>query len=342
MSGTVLVTGGTGYIAGELIGQLLDSGWKVRTTVRNMAAGGGRLRGRFPEAGDDLAIMKADLLSDDGWAEAMKGCDAVAHVASPFPMGVPKDEDELIRPAREGTLRVLRFAKEAGVTRFVQTSSAAAIAYGHDSEQTHFDHTDWTDVTNPKVAPYARSKTLAEFAARDWVRDNAPGMVYCSVNPVAVLGPVHGEDLSTSIQFVKKALDGSMPMIPHVGVGIVDVRDVASLHVKALEADADKVRGERFAASGPFIWLEQITEILRNRLPERETRKVPTSRMPNFAVPVLAVFMPEMRQLKTERGRVRVIDSSHAEDVLGWTMRDSTQTIVDTARSLIDQGIVKV
>ena len=239
-------------------------------------------------------------------------------------------------------MRVLRFAKEAGVTRFVQTSSAAAIAYGHDSEQTHFDHTDWTDVTNPKVAPYARSKTLAEFAARDWVRDNAPEMVYCSVNPVAVLGPVHDEDLSTSIQFVKKALDGSMPMIPHVGVGIVDVRDVASLHVKALEADADKVRGERFAASGPFIWLEQITEILRNRLPERETRKVPTSRMPNFAVPILAVFMPEMRQLKTERGRVRVIDSSHAEDVLGWTMRDSTQTIVDTARSLIDQGIVKV
>lgn len=342
MAAKVLVTGGTGYIAGELIDQLLDKGWTVQTTVRSRAKNEARLRARWPQADGRLRVIEADLLSDLGWAEANAGCTHVAHVASPFPLGVPKNDDDLIVPARDGTLRALRFAHEAGVSRFVQTSSAAAIAYGHPPGQTHFDESDWTDADSPSTAAYPKSKTIAECAAREWVVANAPEMEFCSVNPVAVLGPVHDDDLSTSIEFVRKALDGSMPMIPNVGVGIVDVRDVAALHVLALEAPAELVRGERFAASGPFVWLADMTEILRSNLPPAESRKVPTRKMPDFLVPVLALFMPEMRQLKTEMGRVRDIDASHAHEKLGWTMLPLEQTILDTARSLIDQKIVRL
>lgn len=342
MAGTVLVTGGTGYIAGELIDQLLARGWSVRTTVRSRSRSESRLHARWPGAGDRLQVFEADLLADAGWAEANEGCTHVAHVASPFPLAVPKNEDDLIVPAREGTLRALRFAHAAGVARFVQTSSAAAIAYGHPPGRTRFDESDWTDVENPGTAAYPKSKTIAERAARDWTAEHAPEMVFCSINPVAVLGPVHDDDLSTSIEFVKKALDGSMPMIPDVGVGIVDVRDVAALHVLALEAPDDLVRNERFAASGPFVWLADIARILREHLPPLQARKVPTRRMPDFLVPVLALFMPEMRQLKSEMGRVREIDAGHAMKTLGWTMIDSEKTILDTARSLIDQRIVKL
>ncbi|MXP43842.1 NAD-dependent epimerase/dehydratase family protein [Allopontixanthobacter sediminis] len=342
MAGTVLVTGGTGYIAGELIDQLLARGWTVNTTVRSRAKNETRLHTRWPNAGNRLKVFEADLLADAGWAEANKGCTHAAHVASPFPLAVPKNEDELIVPARDGTLRALRFAHAAGVTRFVQTSSAAAIAYGHPPSQTRFDESDWTDVDNPATAEYPKSKTVAERAARDWVAEYAPEMVFCSVNPVAVLGPVHDDDLSTSIEFVRKALDGSMPMIPNVGVGIVDVRDVAALHVLALEAPDHLVRGERFAASGPFVWLADIARTLRENLTPLHARKVPTRRMPDFLVPVLALFMPEMRQLRTEMGRVREIDASNAMKTLGWTMIDSEKTILDTARSLIDQRIVKL
>ena len=342
MTRTILVTGGTGYIGGEVIDQLLARGHTVHTTVRDIVKSGRRLHDRWAQAGDRLKVFQADLLNDAGWAEATAGCEAVAHVASPFPLAVPEDPELLIKPAREGTLRALRFAKEAGVTRFVQTSSTAAIVYGHAPDRESFDQTDWTNADDPDVAPYPKSKTLAEKAAREWVGANAPDMVFCSVNPIAVLGPVENDDLSTSIEFVRKAIDGSMPMIPNIGVGIVDVRDVAALHVLALEAPDDKVRNERFPAAGPFVWLSDVAQILRDALPENEARKIPRRSMPDFLVPLLALFMPEMRQLKTEIGRRRAVDSSHSERVLGWQMRPVERTIEDTARSLIDRRIVKL
>ena len=166
MAGTVLVTGGTGYIAGELIDQLLGKGWCVRTTVRSKRKSEARLRGRWPGAGDQLFVFEADLENDAGWALANEGCTHVAHVASPFPVGVPKHEDELVVPAREGTLRALRFSKDAGVAHFVQTSSSAAIAYGHSPSKTAFDESDWTNLSAPDVQPYVKSKTIAERAAR--------------------------------------------------------------------------------------------------------------------------------------------------------------------------------
>lgn len=339
MAGTALVTGGTGYIAGEVIEQLLDRGWSVRTTVRNAAKSESRLRSRWPQAGERLKVVQANLLEDDGWAEANAGCDAVAHVASPFPLGVPKDKDELVIPAREGTLRALRFANNAGIKRFVQTSSAAAIAYGQPGKQ-HFDYTDWTDLSRG-VPPYIESKTVAERAARDWVATNAHDMVFCSINPVAVFGPVHDDDLSTSVEIVKKMLDGSIPMIPNIGISVTDVRDVAKAHVLAIEAPAETVRGERFPTSERFMWASEMAEVVRRRVPEY-AKKVPSRPMPNWLVHALAPFMPEMKQIKDELGNRREVSGKHTEERLGFTFIPAEQTIEDTARSLVERGVVKL
>ncbi|MEM6476847.1 MAG: NAD-dependent epimerase/dehydratase family protein [Pseudomonadota bacterium] len=339
MANTILVTGGTGYIGGELIDQLLAAGKTVHTTVRNTAKSEPRLRARWPEAGERFKVFQADLMSDDGWAEANSGCDAVAHVASPFPLATPRNKDELVVPAREGTLRALRFAKQAGVTRFVQTSSAAAIAYGHP-EKDHFDHTDWTNI-DAGVAPYIESKTVAERAARDWVDENAPEMEFCSVNPVAVFGPVENDDLSTSIEMVKQMCDGSIPALPNMGIAVCDVRDVAKAHALALDAPADTVRGERFPTSTRFMWMSEMGAVLRERAPEL-SGKVATRKMPDFVVKLLAPFVPAMKQVKNELNNVRDVSGKHTEEVLGFTFIEPEQSLEDTLRSLVDHGIVKV
>ncbi len=338
MAKTALVTGGTGYIGGEVIDQLLARGWDIHTTVRDAAKSEPRLRARWPDAGDRLTVFTADLLDDAGWAQANAGCDAVAHVASPFPLGVPKDDDELVRPAREGTLRALRFAHAAGIERFVQTSSSAAIAYGH-GDATHFDESDWTNLDADPPA-YIKSKTIAERAARDWVAQNAPEMVFCSINPVGVFGPVASDDLSTSVAMLKKVMDGSIPLAPNMGVGVVDVRDVAKLHVMALEAPAAQVRDERFAASARFMWISEMADALRDRAPELAT-KAPTRRMPDFLVHLLALFMPEMRQISGQLGKVRDVSGAHAAKTFGFDYISGAQSVEDTARSLAAHGIVK-
>ena len=338
MAGTVLVTGGTGYIGGEVIDRLLAKGYTVHTTVRDAAKSEPKLRTRWPDAGDKLKVFSADLLSDDVWAEANAGCDAVAHVASPFPLDVPKNADDLIIPARDGTLRALEFAHKAGVTRFVQTSSAAAIAYGQPDKD-HFDYTDWTDLTtNPP--PYIQSKTVAERAARDWVALNAPDMVFCSINPVAVFGPVYDDDMSTSVEMVKKIVDGSIPLIPNMGICITDVRDVGEAHVRALEAPAETVRGERFPTSQKFMWIREMADTIRARVPQH-AGKVPTRRMPDWLAKLLALFMPEMRQIKSELGNVRDVSGRHTEEKLGFTYIPAEQTLEDTVKSLVAKGIVK-
>lgn len=334
MTGTVLVTGGSGYIAGFLIRQLIADGWTVRTTVRDLA--------REPEVRRTLAVddsrltfFAADLMRDDGWAEAVAGCSHVAHVASPFPAGVPKHDDDLIVPAREGALRALRFAKAAGATRFVLTSSIAAIAYGHAERV--YTEADWTDVAAPKVSAYAKSKTIAERAARDWVAGHGAGMEFCSINPSAVLGPLLSDDYSTSIQFVQRLIDGSVPGMPRLGFAVVDVRDLADLHVRALTTPG--LDGERFIAAGKFLWMHEVAAILRARVPRA---KVPKRDLPDIAVRLIALFDGSIRQVLGELGRRRDVSPEHTAQRLGWRTRAEADSIVDTANSLIERGIVKV
>ncbi|WP_120715889.1 NAD-dependent epimerase/dehydratase family protein [Tsuneonella amylolytica] len=340
MTGTALVTGGTGYIGGEVITRLLRKGWTVHTTVRSKAKSERALYGRWAGAEDRLRVFEADLMDDAGWAEANAGCTHVAHVASPFPVGIPKHEDELVVPAREGTLRALRFAHAAGIGHFVQTSSSAAIAYGHPASKTTFDERDWTNPDAPGIQPYIKSKTVAERAARDWVADNAPDMAFCSINPVAVLGPVASHDFAASIEIVRRLLTGEIPAIPNIGLTTVDVRDVADLHVLALEADRDTIRGERFAAAADFFWMADIARILRAELGPKAA-KIPTRRMPDFVLKIMALFSSEIRQVSGEVGKRKVVSGAHAKDVLGWTTIPGKQTIVDTANSLIQHGIVR-
>ena len=337
MVDTVLVSGGSGYIAGFLIRQLVTEGWRVHTTVRNLAREGG-VRKLLAVDDSRLHFFAADLNADAGWAEATAGCSHVAHVASPLPAGVPGDPNELILPARDGALRALRAAKAAGVRRFVMTSSVAAISYGRGRGTHHFTEADWTLLEQPGLTPYIRSKTIAERAARDWVAKEGGGIEFCTINPSVVLGPVWSADYSASVTIVKRLLDGSMSACPDIGFGVVDVRDVAGLHVRALKAPG--MAGERFIASGRFMKLREIAAVLRAELGP-QARKVTTRNLPDWAVRMAALFNPLARAVIGELGSVRHQDASHAKAVLGWATRPVEQSIADTARSLIERSIVK-
>ena len=335
----VLVTGGSGYIAGVLIRQLLATGWQVNTTVRDLAREPAlrQLLGVAP--GDkQLRCFAADLLHDAGWAEAASGCSHVAHVASPLPAGVPRDANELIVPARDGALRALKAARDAGVQRFVMTSSVAAIAYGHGPGEHHFTEADWTRLETPGIPPYVQSKTVAERDARDWVAREGGGLAFCTVNPSVVLGPVASADYSASVLIVRSLLEGRIPALPNIGFGIVDVRDVADLHVRALTAP--DMADERFIACGGFLWLREIAAVLRAELGE-QARRVPTLQMPDWAVRLLAKVSPTVRAAASELGTVRHQDSGHAREVLGWVPRAPREAIVATARDLIALGVLR-
>ncbi|MES2289179.1 MAG: NAD-dependent epimerase/dehydratase family protein [Pseudomonadota bacterium] len=338
MAGTVLVSGGSGYIAGFLIRQLVADGWTVHATIRNIE-GERRVRARLAVDDERLHFFAADLVRDAGWAEAMAGCTHVAHVASPFPAAHVDDPDELIVPARDGALRALRFARDAGVKRFVLTSSVAAIAYGHPPGKQMFTEADWSDATSPDVSPYAKSKTIAERAARDWIAAEGGGMELVSINPSLVVGPVIDADVSTSIELVDKLLSGAYPGCPNIGFGIVDVRDLADLHVRALTAP--DIAGERFIASGRFFWLIDVARLLKARLGIR-ARKVPARRLPDFVVRIVGRFDPLVRSIVSELGRTRATDPDHTKAVMDWETRDEADSLVDCANSLIDHGIVAV
>jgi dihydroflavonol-4-reductase len=241
-------------------------------------------------------------------------------------------------PARDGALRALRAAKAAGVKRFVMTSSVAAISYGRGRGVHTFTEADWTDLSKPGLTPYVQSKTVAERAARDWVSAHGGDMEYCSICPSVVLGPVWSTDYSASVDIVKKLLDGSMGACPDFGFGVVDVRDVADLHVRALKAP--QMGGERFIASGRFMMIRELADILRAQLGQ-QANKVTTRNLPDWVVRVAALFNPLAKAVVGELGSVRNQDASHAKAVLGWATRPVEESIVDTARCLLDLGLVK-
>jgi nucleoside-diphosphate-sugar epimerase len=338
----VLVTGGSGFIASYCILQLLAAGHEVRTTVRNLkreADVRGMLKEGGAVAGDRLAFFAAELTQDVGWREAVTGSDYVLHVASPISEHVPKSADEMIVPARDGTLRVLRAAREAGVKRVVLTSSFTAIGYGHPPQRAPFDETMWTDPHDGDVLPYARSKTLAERAAWDFVAKEGRGLELSVVCPVLVLGPLLTRDFSPSIALVQRLLEGAIPCCPRLYMGIVDVRDVADLHVRAMTDPAAK--GERFLAlGGDFMSVRDIGAVLKARLGPA-ARRVPTRELPNWLLRMVGLVHPQVRQILPELGKVKNASGEKARRLLGWTPRTSEDAIAATAESLLRLGLLK-
>jgi nucleoside-diphosphate-sugar epimerase len=338
----VLVTGGSGFIASFCILRLLADGHQVRTTVRDLrreADVRAMLRHGGAEPGDRLSFFAADLERDAGWREAAAGCDYVLHVASPISQHVPKKEDEMVVPAREGTLRVLRAARDAGVKRVVQTSSFTAIGYGHPPQQAPFDETTWTDLRGADVLPYGKSKTLAERAAWDFVANEGGGLELSVICPVLVLGPLLTRDFSPSIVLVQRMLEGAIPGCPRLYFGIVDVRDVADLHVRAMTHPAAK--GERFlAVAGDFMSVRDIAGVLRTRLGST-ARRVPTRELPDFLVRAVAFLVPQVRQVLPELGKLKNATGEKARRLLGWSPRSREDAIAATGESLLRLGLLK-
>ncbi len=336
---TVLVTGGSGFIGIYCVMQLLAAGYRVKTTVRSLSREAdvrAMLKTGGVESDTALSFHVADLNTDAGWPEAVAGCDYVLHVASPFPTVQPKDENDLIVPAREGSLRVLRAAREASVKRVVLTSSFAAIGYGHPQTDRPFTENDWTDL-NGHVTPYVKSKTLAERAAWDFIDREGGGLELSVINPVGVVGPVLGKDFSTSIELLSRLLNGGVPRAPRISYNFVDVRDIADLHLRAMTNPAAK--GQRFLATvGDCLSTLEVAHILRAHLGEN-ARRVPTSEMPDWIVKVGGLFSPVLRGLVPNLGIVRRASNEKACKLLGWAPRSNEEGIVATAKSLLQLDV---
>lgn len=338
----VLVTGGTSFVGVHVIVKLLQAGFSVRTTVRSLtreASVRGMLRYAGVEAGDRLSFVEADLTHDGGWSEAVAGCDFVHHVASPFPASVPKDENELIVPAREGTLRVLRAAQQAGVRRVVLTSSFAAIGYGHPPDRTDpFTERDWSNLDSPHIGAYQKSKTLAERAAWDFVSREGCSLELASINPVGIFGPALGREVGTSIGIIRDILKGKLPGMPRIRTGIIDVRDVAELHVRAMTSP--NAAGNRYlATASDFVPMVEIPRILRNALGPAASR-AKARELPDFIVRLVALYDQSARMVVPELGKQKHASNAKAREDFDWTPITNEEAISSSGRSVLDLGII--
>ncbi|MHB9860283.1 SDR family oxidoreductase [Streptomyces sp. YIM S03343] len=337
----VLVTGGTGFLGSHTIARLLASGHTVTTTLRS-AKRQGELEEMLGVAGAPgpgrVSYVEADLGGNSGWGRAMAGADHVLHIASPFPASRPADENELIVPARDGTLRVLRAARDAGIRRVVLTSSFAAVGYGHDPTDRVFTEDDWTDVTGPGVGPYAKSKALAERAAWDFVDGEGQGLELVVINPVGIFGPVLGPDYSSSIRIIHSMLTGGMRAAPPIWTNTVDVRDVADLHIKAMTSPV--AAGQRYLAlAGEPISFQQIALTLRARL-GAAAAKAPARSAPAWLLRLLSTFTPQLRETVPQLGVVRRASNAKAREQLSWSPRSNEESVLASADSLARLGLL--
>ena len=337
----VLVTGASGFIAGHCVREMLENGYKVRGTVRSLASPDktAHLKAISDRLGASLELVEADLTSDKGWKEAVAGCTYVLHVASPFPPEVPKDEMDLIKPAVEGTKRVLTAAAQSGtVKRVVLTSSVAAVAFGHPPEPKKVrTEDDWSNVDGCEA--YQKSKTLAERTAWDFVKSLPADKRFelAVINPGFVLGPVLNSDPGTSGEVVRKLLAREMPACPRIGFATVDVRDVALAHRLALENP--KAAGNRYIVAGDHMWIQEIAKVLAEEF-NPKGYKVPTGKLPYWLMWIIARFDKAIRLALEYVGREELVSCEKAKRELGWKQRPVRETIVDTGRSMIEQGIV--
>lgn len=333
-SGTVLVTGGSGFIGGWCVIGLLQQGYVVRTTVRDLSreVAVRAALGKVVDPGNRLSFYAANLTSDDGWDAAVDGCDYVLHVASPLGVAEPKDPDELIAPARDGARRAVGAAIKAGVKRVVLTSSVAATS-SSGSGDSIADETVWTDPSAPKVSAYSQSKTLAERAAWALIEASGGSTTLATVNPALVLGPVLSGDFSDSVQVVERLLTGRVPGLPRLGFNIVDARDVADLHIRAMIAP--EAAGQRFIAAGEFAWMADLAALLRARLCD-QAAKVPTRKIPDFVLRIASLFDKDLEAVTPSLGQKHDFTSAKAQSLLGWRPRPLEDTVLDCARSLIE------
>lgn len=330
----VLVTGGSGFLGGHCILALLKSGFEVRTTLRDLSKEKdvrAALRDGFGGTDSRLSFYAADLVKDAGWSKAVSGCDYVLHVASPFPRTAPKDEKELIVPARDGALRVLQAAREGGAKRVVLTSSFAAIGYGHAPTDVPHDETSWTDLDAPGVTAYAKSKTLAERAAWDFV-DQHGGLELAVVNPVGILGPALGSDYGTSLAVIADLLQGKLPLLPRVSAGVVDARDIADLHIRAMTNES--AAGQRFLGTAGVMSLPDMAATLKQGL-GTEARRVSTRTIPDWVVRLAARFDDNARLAIPMLGRPHRATSAKAEKLLGWIPRPKEEAVLAAGRSIL-------
>jgi nucleoside-diphosphate-sugar epimerase len=336
---TVLVTGGSGFIGGWCVIGLLQQGYTVRTTVRSLdrEAAVRAALGKAVDAQDRLSFYAANLTSDAGWDEATRGCDYVLHVASPLGVAEPKDPNVLIVPAREGAKRAISAAIKAGVKRVVMTSSVAATSSPPGSPDSVQDETTWTDLSNPKVSAYSRSKTIAERAAWDLIAASGGATTLATVNPALVLAPVLSRDFSDSVQVVQRLLTGKVPGLPRLGFNIVDARDVADLHIRAMTAP--EAAGQRFIAAGAFAWMADLAALLRAKL-GADAAKVPTRKVPDFVLRLASLFDKDLGAVTPNLGHRHDYTSAKAQKLLGWRPRTTEETVLDCAKSLIANGLV--
>ena len=340
-SKTVLVTGASGFIGTHCVLQLLEQGYKVRGTLRNLDREQ-HLRevfSRHTQATDHLEFVQTDLLKDAGWAEAVSGCEYVLHVASPFPSETPEHEEELIRPARDGTVRVLKAALTANVKRVVLTSSVAAIQGGHPEKERTFDENDWSNLDG-EIDAYAKSKTLAEQAAWECVSGQTANqhLELAVINPSSVMGPLlDGAALGTSAKTIKDFLLGGYPGTARISMTIVDVRDVAAAHLAAMTNP--KATGNRYICASELIWLTDLAKLLNKNFTERGY-KVSTLQFPDWVVKIYALFDKSVKGEVPNLGKELRISNKKIKDALGIQFRSADEAIIAMAESLIQLGVI--
>ena len=330
---TILVTGASGFIGCHCVLDLLNHGYRVRGSVRDLDRTG-VLEKILMTNGSDISQLEwvaASLTEPNSWSAAVDGCDAIFHVASPVPTIQPKNPDDVIEPARQGTLNVLEATASQGINRVVLTSSVAAILGGL-SENRVYTGEDWSDPNDPDMIPYAISKTVAERYAWDFCQSK--GISLSTIHPAMVLGPTLETDYGSSLEALVKLLRREVPLLPRFGFDIVDVRDVASLHRTALE-NPDAI-GQRLIAANGFVWFRDIAALLANAYPDR---KVPLREMPNWLTRLASLFIPELGTILKDLDITGQLDNSPAKK-LGWQPRTPQEAVLSGARSLIDLGIV--
>lgn len=343
MKDTVLVTGGTGFVGIYCILQLLQKGYTVKTTLRSMKRKDevlAMLKNGGITSYENLEFIEADLLNDANWDEATEGCTYVLHVASPMPPSIPKDENELIRPAVGGTLRVLKASKAAGVKRVVVTSSFVAVGYSHKDPNTVITEKDWTNPDQKGLVAYHKSKVLGERAAWDFIEKEGGDMELVVINPVFIQGPSLGPDFSGSFHMLEMLLKGGMKAVPNINFNVIDVRDVADLHIRAMTNP--EASGQRFIGmAGGSISFPQIAELLKRKLPGI-SQKVPVKVMPDWIVRVGALFNAQARAISSTLGVHRNVSNEKAKKILGWKpIATNEEAIIATAESMAKFGALK-